>query len=156
MKSNYFLLLLLMISLNLAAQDSNQRTQKGQPDNSGLPDTDKQTSLNTSGLNIKPGEIIFPNAFKWNRTGPTGGYWTENNVDDCVFRPFQENVINYKLRIFTRQGALIYESTDIHKGWDGYSKSGNLVVQGVYVWMASGKFTDGSYFNKIGDVTFLH
>jgi len=29
-------------------------------------------------------------------------------------------------------------------------------AQGVYVYKAVGRFADGTYFNKIGDVTFLH
>jgi len=65
-------------------------------------------------------------------------------------------VIEYYLQIFNRWGMLIYESRDLYKGWDGYFGSGNLAVQGVYVWKASGRYADGTYFNKIGDVTFLH
>jgi len=29
-------------------------------------------------------------------------------------------------------------------------------LQGVYVWKASGRYADGEYFDKVGDVTFLH
>lgn len=106
----------------------------------------------------KEGEIKFPNAFKWNETGPTGGYWKEGVYPemDFVFRPFFENVTEYKLQIFNRWGVLIYESYDINKGWDGYSGNGNLAPQGVYVWKVEGQYADGSYFEKIGDVTFLH
>jgi PKD repeat protein len=102
------------------------------------------------------GKIKFPNAFIWNREGPTGGYWHEGNINDYIFRPHFENVIEYKLQIFNRWGVLIYESSDLQKGWDGYFGSGNLAVQGVYVWKATGRFVDGKYFNDVGDVTFLH
>ena len=106
----------------------------------------------------KTGELKFPNAFKWNGTGPTGGEWTEgvHPSMDNVFRPFFENVIEYKLQIFNRWGVLIYESHDLKKGWDGYSGSGDLASQGVYVWKATGRYADGEYFDKVGDVTFLH
>lgn len=106
----------------------------------------------------KEGSIRFPNVFKWNETGPTGGYWTPGMHPemDHVFRPFYENVLDYKLQIFNRWGTLIYESHDIYKGWDGYSNDGNLAVQGVYVWKVTGKYADGNYFNLVGDVTFLH
>ena len=107
-------------------------------------------------VDFKTGEIDFPNAFRWNKTGPTGGYWTETLIDDCIFRPFLTNVTEYNLQIFNRWGVLIYESNEIHKGWDGYFGNGNLAVQGVYVWKATGQFVDGIYFNKVGDVTFLH
>jgi PKD repeat protein len=107
-------------------------------------------------VKFKTGEIKFPNCFKWNLTGPTGGYWNESQLDDNVFRPFFTNVIDYKLQIFNRWGVLIYESTDLYKGWDGYFGNGNLAIQGVYVWKATGQYADGAYYNKVGDVTFLH
>ena len=106
----------------------------------------------------KTGTIQYPNAFKWNETGPTGGEWTEglHPSMDNVFRPFFENVMEYRLQIFNRWGVLIYESYDLKKGWDGYFGDGNLAPQGVYVWKATGRFADGEYFDKVGDVTFLH
>ncbi|MFO7851456.1 MAG: PKD domain-containing protein [Bacteroidota bacterium] len=106
----------------------------------------------------KEGEIKFPNAFKWNGTGPTGGEWKEGVYPemDYVFRPFFENVIDYKLQIFNRWGVLIYESHDLNIGWDGYFGNGKLAPQGVYVWKVSGQYADGEYFEKVGDVTFLH
>jgi PKD repeat protein len=106
----------------------------------------------------KTGDIKFPNVFKWNETGPTGGHWDEGVYPgmDNVFRPFFENVIEYRLQIFNRWGALIYESHDLKKGWDGYFGNGNLAPQGVYVWKVHGRYADGGYFDTAGDVTFLH
>ncbi len=106
----------------------------------------------------KEGSIKFPNVFKWNGSGPTGGQWQEGVYPemDNVFRPFFENVIEYKLQIFNRWGVLIYESTELNKGWDGYTQDRKLAVQGVYVWKVTGRFADGEYFTKVGDVTFLH
>lgn len=107
-------------------------------------------------VDFKTGDIRYPNVFKWNGSGPTGGYWNENQLDDNTFRPVFTNVTEYKLQIFNRWGVLIYESTNIKKGWDGYFRNGDLAVQGVYVWKAKGQYADGTYFNKVGDVTFLH
>ena len=106
----------------------------------------------------KTGYVKFSNVFKWNGTGPTGGQWQEGVYPemDNVFRPFSENVIEYKLQIFNRWGVLIFESYDLHKGWDGYTDDKNLALQGVYVWKVTGRFADGEYFDKVGDVTFLH
>jgi hypothetical protein len=106
----------------------------------------------------KTGFIKFPNVFKWNGTGPTGGAWQEGVYPemDNVFRPFFENIMEYKLQIFNRWGVLIYESNDLKKGWDGYFEDKNLADQGVYVWKVTGRFADGEYFDKVGDVTFLH
>jgi len=106
-------------------------------------------------VDYKEGVIKFPNAFMWNHTGPTGGYWVDGQIDDYVFRPFFENVLVYNLQIFNRLGVLIYESDDVYKGWDGYYQS-KVAQQGVYVWKAVGQYADGTYFNEVGDVTFLH
>ncbi len=97
----------------------------------------------------KTGQMKFPNVFRWNGTGPTGGQWREGVYPemDFVFRPFFENVIDYKLQIFNRWGVLIYESNDLYKGWDGYFGEGNLAAQGVYVWKVTGQYADGKYFN---------
>jgi PKD repeat protein len=107
-------------------------------------------------VSYKVGELKFPNAFVWNRTGPTGGYWQDGEIDDMIFRPHFVNILEYKLQIFNRWGVLIYESNDLYKGWDGYFGNGNLALEGVYVWHAKGRFADGKYFDEIGDVTFLH
>jgi PKD repeat protein len=106
----------------------------------------------------KTGQLRFPNVFKWNEAGPTGGQWTEGVYAemDFVFRPFFENVIEYRLQIFNRWGVLIYKSEDLHKGWDGYGDDGRLAAQGVYVWKVNGRYADGTYFDMAGDVTFLH
>ncbi len=114
-----------------------------------------QTPIN---VEWKTGAIRFPNVFKWNQTGPTGGQWKEGVYPemDYIFRPFFENVIEYKLQIFNRWGVLVYVSNDLYKGWDGYHGDGNLAVQGVYVWKVTGRYADGKYFDIVGDVTFLH
>ncbi len=106
----------------------------------------------------KEGSLQYPNVFKWNGSGPTGGMWSDgvHPSMDHVFRPFQENVIEYKLQIFNRWGVLIYESHELTRGWDGYFGDGSLAPQGVYVWKATGRYADGAYFDVVGDVTFLH
>lgn len=107
-------------------------------------------------VDYKMGELKFPNVFKWNESGPTGGYWEDGAINDNVFRPFFTNVIEYKLQIFNRWGVLLYESFELNKGWDGYFDRSKLALEGVYVYKAVGRYADGTYFNKIGNVTFLH
>ena len=107
-------------------------------------------------VDYKTGEIRYPNAFRWNLSGPTGGYYSQDGIADDVFRPFYENVIEYHLQLFNRWGVLIYESSDLNIGWDGYYGNGHLAMQGVYVWKVVGRYADGTYFTKVGDVTFLH
>lgn len=102
------------------------------------------------------GEIAYPNVFRWNGSGPTGGWWTEGTIDNTIFHPYFYNVVDYELYIYSRWGELIYESHDIHKGWDGYLPSGRKANQGVYVFRAVVTYVNGKTEVVIGDVTFLH
>lgn len=109
-------------------------------------------------VKAKPaGELKYPNAFTPNTSGPNGGYYgdPETRQGNHVFYPFyQEGVLEYKLQIFTRWGELIFESQDVKIGWDGYLK-GRLCEQGVYIYKATVKFSNGSTNVFTGDVTLI-
>jgi PKD repeat protein len=99
--------------------------------------------------------ISFPNAFIPNSGGPAGGnYSLKSDESAQIFHPVSSGVADYQLRIFSRQGILIFESNDIYDGWDGYYK-GQLNEPGVYIWKVRGKFNNGEPFVKMGDVMLL-
>jgi gliding motility-associated-like protein len=100
------------------------------------------------------GRIRFPNAFVPSLLGPNGGEYDAVDFKNEVFHPYSDGVIEYKLLIFNRWGEQIFRSDDIRIGWDGYYK-GKLCDQGVYVWRATGKFTNGQQFDLRGNVTLL-
>jgi gliding motility-associated-like protein len=99
-------------------------------------------------------DIIFPNVFTPNTLGSSGGQYDVKSLSNDVFFPYTSGVIYYKLQIFDRWGELIFESNDVNIGWDGYYK-GKLCEQGVYIWKASVKLSNGKTFNKTSDVTLL-
>jgi len=99
--------------------------------------------------------IEFPNAFIPNLNGPSTGYYSPKSDEASqVFHPVSSTVSDYQLRIFSRNGILIFESNDINIGWDGYYK-GNLCDPGVYIWKVRGNYLNGEPFTKMGDVTLL-
>ena len=102
------------------------------------------------------GNTAFPNAFVWNGSGPTGGNWGENAIDNTIFHPHMENAIDLYMIIYTRWGEKIWETDQVFVGWDGYLKSGELVPPGVYIYKAWVTYRDGSRELLAGDVTFLH
>ncbi|HER08214.1 MAG TPA: PKD domain-containing protein [Bacteroides sp.] len=102
------------------------------------------------------GEVEFPNVFRWNGTGPTGGYWKEGTIDNTVFHPNIINAVDFRMIIYTRWGEMIYETNEINKGWDGYLDNGKLASQGVYVYKAFVTYISGDQEIIAGDVTFLH
>jgi len=100
------------------------------------------------------GDITFPTAFTPNTSGPNGGSYNSNSYDNNVFFPFTKGVVQYDMQIYTRWGELIFETTDLNVGWDGYYK-GKLCQQDVYVYKIVAKLADGKTVNKVGDVTLL-
>jgi PKD repeat protein len=99
--------------------------------------------------------IEFPNAFIPNPQGPSGGYYSSKSDESAqVFHPSYTGVSDYQLKIFSKLGVVIFESSDVNLGWDGYNK-GQLCDPGVYIWKVRGKFRNGEPFIKMGDVTLL-
>jgi PKD repeat protein len=99
--------------------------------------------------------IEMPNAFIPNSQGPSGGIYSSKSDENAeIFHPVYSGVTEYRLKIFSKTGILIFESSDINIGWDGYFK-GQLCNPGVYIWKISGNFSNGEPFTKMGDVTLL-
>ncbi|MCA0427441.1 MAG: PKD domain-containing protein [Bacteroidetes bacterium] len=88
------------------------------------------------------------------------------------FKPVGKEIKTYHLRIFTKWGELVFESTELAdgspaKGWDGRHKdSGVPMDQGSYIWTIEAVFTneqawDGMLFPgaskkvKVGNVTLI-
>ncbi|HET6225464.1 MAG TPA: PKD domain-containing protein [Bacteroidia bacterium] len=99
-------------------------------------------------------DIIFPSAFTPSTIGSSDGSYDVKSLANDVFFPYTSGVTSYKLQIFDRWGELIFESFNVDKGWDGYYR-GKLCEQGVYIWKANVKLSNGKTFNKTGDVTLL-
>ena len=100
------------------------------------------------------GDIAFPNAFTPNDNGPTDGYYDPQSYDNDFFFPVQEGVEGFSLQVFNRWGELVFETTDVKQGWDGYYR-GKPAKQDVYAWKAYARFSDGRERVLTGDVTLL-
>lgn len=88
-------------------------------------------------------ELFVPNAFSPNEDG-------ENDF----FRAYGIEVIDFNLKIFDRWGAFLFESNNIQEGWNGKFK-GQRTSNGVYVYLISATFLDGTTVQKKGDVTLM-
>ena len=99
-------------------------------------------------------DIVFPNAFTPPTSGPNGGVYDPDGYTNDVFFPLQKGVTEYNLQIFNKWGELLFESTDINIGWDGYYK-GQICKQDVYAWKVKARFSNGETITKAGDVTLL-
>jgi PKD repeat protein len=109
----------------------------------------------TNAFSVSRFYIDFPNAFIPNIQGPSGGYYSSKSDEAAqIFHPSFSGVTEYQLKVFSKLGVLIFESSDVNLGWDGYNK-GQLCDPGVYIWKVRGKFNNGEPFTKMGDVTLL-
>ena len=64
------------------------------------------------------------------------------------------NSKDYLFQIYNRWGQLLFETTEINKGWDGTYK-GEDAAQGVYTYFVRFTTSDGQLFEKRGTVTLI-
>jgi gliding motility-associated-like protein len=107
-------------------------------------------------IEVEPaGQIIFPNVFKPNPNGPSGGEYRPGEDNNEIFFPgVYEQVAEYELVIYNRWGEQIFISEDVNIGWDGYIND-KLAEQGVYIWKVRVKYANGKIENMAGDITLL-
>jgi gliding motility-associated-like protein len=93
---------------------------------------------------VDPGALLaLPNAFS-----PGGG---ANSTLKILKRGVA--TLNY-FRIYDRWGVEVFQTTDIDNGWDGTYK-GTAQPVGVYVYVFEALASDGTVFQKQGNVTLL-
>jgi gliding motility-associated-like protein len=87
--------------------------------------------------------VFVPNAFM------PEGY---NKVFKPVFSFLEPD--NYRLLIFNRWGEKIYETREIHSGWDG-TMGGQKAPAGAYMYLLEYSSAQGLAFNKKGTITLM-
>ncbi|MEY2916952.1 MAG: hypothetical protein RIS73_666 [Bacteroidota bacterium] len=86
----------------------------------------------------------IPNAFTPNADG----------LND-IFKPVAVGIsITHYFRVFNRYGEIIFETTQLQKGWDGTYKGKNADA-GNYIWMISGIDKDGKAMEIKGSVLLV-
>lgn len=84
-------------------------------------------------INIRESRLEFPNAFTPNGDGTN---------DVLQAKSGYESITEFRARVFSRSGKLLYEWTDISSGWDGRS-GGRDVPDGAYYLYVKAKGADG-------------
>jgi gliding motility-associated-like protein len=91
--------------------------------------------------------IYVPNAFTPNANG----------MND-IFLPAGTGISEsgYRLMIFDRWGNLVFETTDLHQGWDGRIKGQSDIAQmDTYVWKLKAVDVTGVEHDMIGHVNLI-
>lgn len=93
---------------------------------------------------LLPPSFYVPTAFS-----PNGDGLNE------ILKPIALGMRNLRyFRIYNRVGNLVFETTELGKGWDGYYK-GNPQDPGNYVWMAQGETWKGEFITKKGNAVLI-
>ena len=88
--------------------------------------------------------VFIPNAFT-----------PDNSSINDLFTPKSVcNFVEFKLLIFDRWGAIIFETEDENEGWDGTYK-GKYCNEGIYVYRLEYSTTKISNYRQFGHVTLL-
>lgn len=100
----------------------------------------------TTIVNTKPCcEVFVPNAFSPNNDG----------VNDYFKPRLQNGQILLTMQVFDRYGKLIYNNTNIEKGWDGRYENGSDASSDVYMFFIKYTCSDGKLYEKKESVSLM-
>jgi hypothetical protein len=103
------------------------------------------SSTDTVVVHLDCGDFFLPNAFDPGSEA----------IGVRTFGLMNKEVVKLAyLRVYNRWGALVFETTDPSKGWDG-TYDGKPAQVGVYVWEAEGFCSTGKKIRKTGNVSLL-
>ncbi|WP_276134177.1 gliding motility-associated C-terminal domain-containing protein [Polluticoccus soli] len=77
-----------------------------------------------------------------------------DNINDILYINSSKNVQELHLKIFNRWGQMVFETTDIKKGWDGRVK-GQALEPEVFGYVLSATLINGQPFITKGNVTLI-
>ena len=94
-------------------------------------------------IEVGCGNVFVPNAFSPNQDGHNDRFFVRGV---CIS--------NMHLAVYDRWGNCVFETYNIHKGWDGTYKGVDLNV-GTYLWYLNATLNDGTSIDRKGSVTLI-
>jgi|GEM_PF-2262024 len=127
--------------------DSNLKVYQTEQTQYCLEVTDANSCVNQKCVTVElktESTLYVPNSFTPN----------DDKIND-VFFVMGTNIIEFQILIFDSWGELLYESTDVTKGWDG-KYYGKNVSNGIYVYSLKAKGIDGKKYNLVGKLIVMN
>lgn len=90
-------------------------------------------------------EVFMPNAFSPNGDG----------LNEYFNPQLQLGQILLTMQVFDRYGKLVYNNTNIKKGWDGKYEDGSEASNGVYMYFIKYTCADGKLYEKKESVSLI-
>ena len=103
---------------------------------------------------VNGGDLVVPDAFIPNPNESNGGVYDAISLSNEVFYPRMDYVEEFHMVIYNRWGELIFETSDINIGWDGYYQE-KLSPQDMYIWKVNAVFENGHEISEAGSLTLL-
>jgi len=101
-------------------------------------------NYDTVTVNVLVPSTWIPNAF------------TPDDIYNNILYVRGQGVTNFQFRIFNRDGALVFYSQSMDKGWDGAQQlTHEKLPQGAYVYDVQGVSTEGKAIHESGIVNLI-
>ena len=88
-------------------------------------------------------DVYVPNTFTPNNDGQNDVLFVRSN-----------SIIELYFAVYNRWGQMVFETTDINKGWDGIYKD-MKADPAVFAWYLTAKCYNGSEIKKQGNTTLI-
>jgi gliding motility-associated-like protein len=111
-------------------------------DSTGCPRTASVTVYVVS-MQCKPDNVFVPNTFTPNNDGVNDVLYVRSN-----------DLMELYFAVYNRWGQMVFETTDIKKGWDGIYK-GMSADPAVFAWYLRAKCFNGDELRKKGNTTLI-
>lgn len=111
-------------------------------DSAGCPKTATITVYVVS-MKCNPADIFIPNTFTPNADGKNDVLYVRGNEIEQLY-----------FAVYNRWGEMVFETTDMKKGWDGIYK-GMKADPAVYAWYIKAKCYNGNNLEKKGNVSLI-
>ncbi|MCR4659299.1 MAG: gliding motility-associated C-terminal domain-containing protein [Bacteroidales bacterium] len=120
-----------------------------EPATTGLPETRSTKSANAKSAAKSLEDLVYvPNAFTPADPEHNRFFQVVTNIDTVGA------IYDFRIVIYNRRGAQVYESNDINFRWNG-TRAGQPLPQGAYVYMIRYRDTHGEQHLQKGTVTLI-
>lgn len=89
--------------------------------------------------------VFVPNAFSPNNDA----------VNDYFYPELEPGQILTSFKVFDRYGKLLYNNTNLKKGWNGTYQNGTAASSGTYMFRIQYTCSDNKVYEKKGDITLI-
>jgi gliding motility-associated-like protein len=120
----------------------NNSTLPTEQSNTNTDDNEIATPVTQNNTSNNDNDLYIPSGF------------TPDQPENNMFYVKGKNIKEYEIRIYSKQGIMVYSSKDINEKWDGRF-NGELLEMGAYVYVITYTTTDNKINQIINTITLI-